>query len=135
MFVRGAIQDKAIKALTAALAPKAKALRDGKVDSIDAKDLVPGDVVVVRLGDIVPADIKLLGEDGEHDQPLQVRSSRLAYRLKRGHYFDPPSLKITRKDMIDVLACLHPSFIMIIFPLPIIYLHLALVLDAGIGHV
>lgn len=34
--------DKAIKALTSALAPKAKALRDGKVDQIDATGLVPG---------------------------------------------------------------------------------------------
>ncbi len=65
-------QDKAIKALTAALAPRAKVVRDGKIQQIDAADLVPGDIVIVRLGDIVPADIKLVGEDGEHDQPLQV---------------------------------------------------------------
>lgn len=36
--------DKAIKALTSALAPKAKVLRDGKVEQIDAVGLVPGNL-------------------------------------------------------------------------------------------
>ncbi len=30
--------------------------------------------MLVRLGDIVPADVKLIGEQGEHDQPLQARA-------------------------------------------------------------
>lgn len=66
------LQDKAIQALTAALAPKAKVLRDGKIQTIEAADLVPGDIVIARLGDIVPADIKVIGTEDEHDQPLQV---------------------------------------------------------------
>ena len=61
----------------AALAPKAKALRDGTVQTVDAADLVPGDIVIIRLGDIVPADIKVLKEEGssgkpEDETPLQV---------------------------------------------------------------
>ena len=37
----------------------------------------PGDIVIIRLGDIVPADIKILGEEGstgkpEDETPLQV---------------------------------------------------------------
>ncbi|KAL3143237.1 hypothetical protein ABBQ38_002088 [Trebouxia sp. C0009 RCD-2024] len=76
-FVEESNADKAIKALTAALAPKAKCLRDGKVDSMDAANLVPGDIVVVRLGEIVPADIKLMGETGEDDHPLQVDQAAL----------------------------------------------------------
>jgi len=50
-------------------------LRDGKVRSMDAVDIVPGDILMVRLGDIVPADIKLLGDEeaGEDEQtPMQV---------------------------------------------------------------
>lgn len=51
-----------------------QALRDGKVKSMDAVDIVPGDVLIVRLGDIVPADIKILGDEGSKDEqvPLQV---------------------------------------------------------------
>ena len=64
--------DKAIKALAAALAPKAKVKRNGKFLSLDASELVPGDIVIVSIGNIVPADVKLLGEMGDHDTPLQV---------------------------------------------------------------
>jgi H+-transporting ATPase len=76
-YVEESNADKAIKALTAALAPKAKCLRDGTVSTIDAQELVPGDIIVVRLGEIVPADIKLLGETGEDDHPMQVDQAAL----------------------------------------------------------
>ena len=66
--------DQAIKALTAALAPKAKAIRNGKPEVVDATQLVPGDIVIIRLGEIVPADIKLMGETGEEDHPMQARA-------------------------------------------------------------
>jgi H+-transporting ATPase len=49
----------AIELLKQKLAPKARVLRDGKWREIPARELVPGDVVRVRLGDIIPADIKL----------------------------------------------------------------------------
>lgn len=71
-YVEESNADKAIKALTAALAPKCKCLRNGTVDTMESIELVPGDIVVVRLGEIVPADIKLMGEQGEDDHPLQV---------------------------------------------------------------
>ena len=62
---------QAIKALAAALAPKARAFRDGKLEQVDAAELVPGDIVLISIGNIVPADIKLLGEEGD-DVPMQV---------------------------------------------------------------
>jgi H+-transporting ATPase len=55
--------DNAIKLLKKRLAPKARVLRDGTWREIPAKELVPGDVVRVRLGDTVPADIKLMSGD------------------------------------------------------------------------
>ena len=55
--------DNAIELLKKQLALKAKVLRDGKWSEISSKELVPGDVVRVRLGDIVPADIKLMDGD------------------------------------------------------------------------
>jgi H+-transporting ATPase len=55
--------DNAIELLKKRLAPKARVLRDGKWSEIPSKELVPGDVVRVRLGDIVPADIKLMKGD------------------------------------------------------------------------
>jgi H+-transporting ATPase len=59
----------AIEELKQKLAPNAKVLRDGKWDVVPARELVPGDVVRVRLGDIVPADVKLIeGQFLEVDQ-------------------------------------------------------------------
>jgi len=55
--------DNAIELLKQRLAPNARMLRDGKWLQKPAKELVPGDVVRVRLGDIVPADIKLANGD------------------------------------------------------------------------
>jgi H+-transporting ATPase len=59
----------AIELLKQKLAPIAKVLRDGKWVEVAARELVPGDVVRVRLGDIVPADVKLIeGQYLEVDQ-------------------------------------------------------------------
>ncbi|OLY77928.1 putative cation-transporting ATPase [Smittium mucronatum] len=51
----------AIDALKNTLASKSRVWRDGKLVEVESKSLVPGDVIVVRLGDIVPADARLLG--------------------------------------------------------------------------
>ncbi len=55
--------DNAIAALKKNLALKARVLRDGNWREIDARELVPGDIVELRLGNIVPADVKLLTGD------------------------------------------------------------------------
>jgi H+-transporting ATPase len=55
--------ENAIELLKKKLALKARVLRDGKWQEIPSKELVPGDLVSVRLGDIIPADIKLMKGD------------------------------------------------------------------------
>ena len=54
----------ALDALKKGLAPKARVLRDGSWQTLDAAALVPGDVVNVSGGQIVPADLLLI--DGEY---------------------------------------------------------------------
>ncbi|MBV8271024.1 MAG: plasma-membrane proton-efflux P-type ATPase [Cupriavidus sp.] len=59
----------ALAALKKGLAPEATALRDGTWQTIPAEKLVPGDIVKVRLGVIVPADLRFLsGEYVSVDQ-------------------------------------------------------------------
>jgi len=53
----------ALAALKAGLAPEATALRDGKWQTVWASTLVPGDIVKIRLGVIVPADLRLTSGD------------------------------------------------------------------------
>ncbi len=55
--------ENAIELLKQKLALMARVLRDGKWIQLPARELVPGDVVRVRLGDIIPADIKLMEGD------------------------------------------------------------------------
>ena len=53
----------AIEALKSKLAVKARVKRDGKWINSPARELVPGDVIQLRLGDIIPADARLLDGD------------------------------------------------------------------------
>ncbi len=53
----------AVEALKKSLALKSRVLRDGQWQEIEAKQLVPGDVIRLRLGDIIPADAKLIEGD------------------------------------------------------------------------
>ncbi|KAK3188615.1 hypothetical protein Dsin_028176 [Dipteronia sinensis] len=62
----------AAAALMAGLAPKTKVLRDGSWTEQDAAILVPGDVISIKLGDIIPADARLLEGD-----PLKIDQSAL----------------------------------------------------------
>ena len=80
--------DDAINLLKQKLALVARVFRNGKWNELQARELVPGDVVRVRLGDIVPADLKLFKGDylsidesaltGE-SLPVEKRESDVAY--------------------------------------------------------
>ncbi|MGA2365248.1 MAG: plasma-membrane proton-efflux P-type ATPase [Steroidobacteraceae bacterium] len=71
----------AIAALKARLAIKARVQRDGKWVNPPARELVPGDVIRMRLGDIVPADARLLdGDSVEVDQSALTGESLPATR-------------------------------------------------------
>ncbi|MFN2253525.1 MAG: HAD-IC family P-type ATPase, partial [Candidatus Promineifilaceae bacterium] len=61
-----------IAALKARLAPEAHVRRDGSWQTIPARELVPGDLIHLRIGEIVPADARLLEGD-----PILVDQSAL----------------------------------------------------------
>ena len=52
--------EKALDALKGLSAPHARVIRDGKEQVIDAKLLVPGDIIKLEAGDFIPADARLL---------------------------------------------------------------------------
>jgi P-type E1-E2 ATPase len=80
---RGIAPKHAIAALKANLALRATVKRGGIWQPIAAREIVPGDRIRLRLGDIVPADARLLEGD-----PIEVDQSALTGE----------SLPVTRKS-------------------------------------
>lgn len=78
----------ALRALKRRMAPSVIVLRNGTFKTIPTRDLVPGDIIKLRIGNIVPADVQLLRGDyllidqssltGE-SLPVNKKSNDLAY--------------------------------------------------------
>lgn len=79
----------AIAALKAQLALKARVKREGQWTVIPTRELVPGDLIRLRMGDIVPADARLLAGD-----PIEVDQSALTGE----------SLPVTRRTSEEVFS-------------------------------
>src|ERR1700728_3648600 len=92
----------AIDALKARLAIKARVKRDGKWITPPAQELVPGDAIRLRLGDIVPADARLLdGDEISVDQSALTGESLPATRKSGDAVF---SGSIIRRGEVDALV-------------------------------
>jgi Ca2+-transporting ATPase len=63
-FVEEAGAERAVLALRARAAARASVVRDGREEEVDSADLVPGDLVVLREGDRVPADARVVSAQG-----------------------------------------------------------------------
>ena len=94
-FFEEAQSNKALLLLRKRLSSQARVLRDGRWQLLPAQELVPGDVVHLRMGDISPADIRLVEGEVLLDQsaltgeslPVEASPGRTAYAgatVKRG---------------------------------------------------
>lgn len=59
-FIQEMKAEQAVASLKSMVVPLAKVIRNGKRLTIDAKQLVPGDIVILEEGDSIPADLRLL---------------------------------------------------------------------------
>ncbi|HMK83105.1 MAG TPA: plasma-membrane proton-efflux P-type ATPase [Candidatus Bathyarchaeia archaeon] len=76
-FQHSRSSQRALEVLKTRLAIKAKVLRDGKWVTPDARELVPGDIIAVTLGDLVPADSKIIDGSASVDQSALTGESLL----------------------------------------------------------
>jgi H+-transporting ATPase len=94
-FVEEQKSHKALELLKKKMKIKAQVLRDGKWVTKESRDLVPGDVILVGLGDLVPADVKIISGNVSADQsalsgeslPVNLKEGDLTYNgaiIKRG---------------------------------------------------
>ncbi|HEV8595579.1 MAG TPA: HAD-IC family P-type ATPase, partial [Thermoplasmata archaeon] len=90
--------EKAIQALKALAAPQAQVVREGQVHMIPARELVPGDVVLLNAGDKVPADLRLLEVANlrVNEAPLTGESVSVT---KRTDPLPPSTILPDRKNM------------------------------------
>jgi H+-transporting ATPase len=79
--------NKALALLRSRLTTRARVLRDGQWRSVPAVDLVPGDAIHLRMGDLAPADVRIASGDILLDQsaltgesvPIEAGAGNLAY--------------------------------------------------------
>lgn len=71
-FIQEGKAENALRAIRQMLSPHAMVMRDGRQLTIDASDLVPGDIVILQSGDKVAADLRLFSLKG-----LQIQESAL----------------------------------------------------------
>lgn len=94
-FIQERQATRAVRALKQKLQLQARVLRDGVWQTLNAAELVPGDVVRVRSGDFVPADFKILDSEATVDQsaitgeslPIEKKAGDIVYSgslLKNG---------------------------------------------------
>ena len=90
-----------IEMLKKKMALKARVLRDGKWLDVEASDLVPGDVIHLSIGNIIPADVKLIGDYVEVDESALTGESLPATK-KRGDLLYSGS--IVKKGDVDAIV-------------------------------
>ncbi|MCX8200195.1 MAG: magnesium-translocating P-type ATPase [Candidatus Micrarchaeota archaeon] len=82
--------ENALHQLKKYLSHKAVVIRDGKQEEINAEDLVPGDIVLLEIGNVVPADVRLIKCDEFHTNESSITGE------SRDVVKDPAPLKIAR---------------------------------------
>jgi H+-transporting ATPase len=95
---------KAVDALKQQLRVNARTLRDGKWQLIPARELVPGDIVRIRAGDFVPADLKLLDGQIEVDQSALTGESLTVSKAKSDMLFSGSIVKSGESNSLVVLT-------------------------------
>ncbi|MFZ1897883.1 plasma-membrane proton-efflux P-type ATPase [Methanoregula sp.] len=94
----------AVDALKQKLRVNARTLRDGKWQMIPARELVPGDIVRIRAGDFVPADVKVLDGQLDVDQSALTGESLTVSKEKSDMLFSGSIIKSGESDALVVLT-------------------------------
>ena len=97
-FVQERQAERAVEALAAYLPPRATVIRQGRQQAIEARELVPGDVLVVAEGDRVCADARLL--DGVVEVDLSALNGESLPALRSARLEDASGPLLDARDLI-----------------------------------
>ncbi|MFB6130558.1 MAG: cation-translocating P-type ATPase [Salinigranum sp.] len=98
-FVQDYRAERSMQALRDLSAPDATVLRDGEKRTVDAREVVPGDVVFVEGGDAVPADGRLLSAGGLQTDEAALTGESATVEKGTGAV-DPDTPLAERSDMV-----------------------------------
>ncbi len=99
-FVQEGKADEAIEKLRNISAPDAQVVRDGKEVTIKAKEIVPGDVIILHEGDKIPADGRLFEESNFKAQEAALTGESVATKKKVEVIEDEECPLGDRKNMV-----------------------------------
>jgi magnesium-transporting ATPase (P-type) len=87
--------EKTMDALRQLSSPTAFVVRNGESTAIPAKNVVPGDIVAIKTGDVIPADLRMIFASN-----LEVSEQLLTGESQPGSYFPIFSLRIRRFSFV-----------------------------------
>lgn len=99
-FVQEVKAERSLATLKELTAPTATVRRDGKVEHVAARELVPGDVVVLEGGDRVPADGRILSSAGLDVEESSLTGESVPAGKQANTYVDPVSALGDRTNMV-----------------------------------
>jgi len=79
--------ERTIESLQKLASPKAKVIRDGKEQEVEATKVVPGDLIVIESGDIIPADAEILEGRLQIDESILTGESKAVEKSKGDKIF------------------------------------------------
>ncbi len=95
--------EQTIEALKKLATPSAKVIRDGKEMEVPSVEVVPGDIIVLESGDIIPADAEILKGGLEIDESILTGESRAVKKGKGKKIFSNCSV-FSGKAIAKVIA-------------------------------
>ncbi len=86
-FVQDYKAEKAVEALQKLATPNARVIRDGKEQEIKATEIVPDDIIVLKGGDVIPADARIIDGNLEIDESILTGESKSVKKFKEDKIF------------------------------------------------
>ncbi len=99
-FIQEVRAEKSLAALKALTAPNARVRRAGEVVTVPAKELVPGDIVLLESGDRVPADGRLLSAQALSVEESSLTGESVPVNKQATLFVDPVSSIGDRRNMV-----------------------------------
>ncbi len=99
-FIQQERAERALAALQRLSAPLAKALREGRLQSIPARELVPGDLITLEAGDSIPADARLIRSFGLRVQEASLTGESTPVDKDAEDVLDPRTPLGDRSNMV-----------------------------------